>query len=65
MTGSVSVEGGFVVIRIPLDDAHSFCVALDECPCRATKSTATSSIRVRIKLAIGRAIEKALGKPRA
>lgn len=55
---SVIPEGDTVVIRLPRDDVHSLRVALAECPCRAPKSTATQSIRVRLNKALGRALSR-------
>lgn len=45
---SILQEDGFAVIRIPLEDVHSLRVALAPCPCRAAKSTSTSTIRERL-----------------
>lgn len=53
---SVKLDGGDVVIRLPRDDAHSFMVALAECPCRAVKSNATKEIRVRLCKALARLV---------
>ena len=53
-TAGVRVEHGMAVIRIPLGEVHAFRVALAECPCRATKSTGTASIRTRLAQALGR-----------
>ena len=50
---SVRIEAGMAVIRIPIDQIHGLRVALAECPCRATKSTATRSIRQRLERALG------------
>lgn len=54
--GSVKRDGSDIVIRIPAGDAHSLCVALEACPCKATKSLATADIRERLKSAITRAL---------
>lgn len=51
--GSVRIEDGMLVIRMPLAEAHGLRVALAECPCRAPKSTETMNIRQRISKAIG------------
>lgn len=51
---SVRVEGGMVVIRLPLTEAHGLRVALAECPCRAPKSNETMNIRQRLAKALGR-----------
>ena len=54
--GGVKLEGDDIVIRIPRDEGHGFCVALAECPCRATKSAATAAIRLSVKKAVAKAI---------
>ena len=51
---SVRVEGGVVVIRLPVGEAHGLRVALAECPCRAAKSNETANIRQRLVKALGR-----------
>lgn len=51
---SVKIEGGMLVIRMPVAEAHGFRVALAECPCKAPKATATKNIRQRLSQAIGR-----------
>lgn len=56
--GSVKIEGGELVIRMPADKAPGLRVALAECPCKATKSTATQSIRAGLSMAIGQAISE-------
>lgn len=53
-SASVRIEDGIVVIRLPLYDAHGLRVALAECPCKASKSNATKSIRQRLATALGR-----------
>lgn len=53
---SVKRDGEYILIRLPRDDAHSFMVALAECPCRAVKSNATREIRVRLSKALARLI---------
>lgn len=50
---SVRVEGGYAVVRIPLDQVHGMRVALAECPCRAAKSFATADIRKNLERALG------------
>jgi hypothetical protein len=47
-----------IVIRLPVQDAHSLAVALAPCPCRSTKSTATTAIRERFCKALARATAK-------
>lgn len=51
--GSVAVEDGMAVIRLPLSKVHALRVALAPCPCRAPKSTATSDIRRRLARSLG------------
>ncbi|MGR3823832.1 hypothetical protein [Salipiger marinus] len=46
--GSITREGGFVVIRIPEDEVHGLVVSLEPCPCRASKSTSGVNLRARI-----------------
>lgn len=52
--GSVRVEDGMAVIRIPLGEVHGLRVALAPCPCRAPKSAETANIRQRLVMALGR-----------
>lgn len=52
--GSVTREGGFIVIRIPEEDGHSLRVALEPCPCKAAKSAGTLGIRQRLSQALAR-----------
>lgn len=52
--GSVKIEDGFAVIRVPLGDVHALRVALAECPCKSPKSNSTAKIRKRIATALGR-----------
>lgn len=54
ISGSVRVEGGYAVIRVPLDRLHALRVALEECPCKAAKSTATADIRAQLRAALAR-----------
>ena len=52
--GSVTVERGMAVIRVPLREVHGLRVALAECPCRAPKATSTATIRQRLDRALAR-----------
>lgn len=52
--GSVKREGGYAVIRVPLEDVHSLRVALAPCPCKATKSKGSAGIRWRLAKALGK-----------
>lgn len=51
---SVKFEDGFAVIRIPMSEVHGLRVVLAPCPCKATKSTETASIRERLDKALAR-----------
>ncbi len=53
-TPTVREDGDMVVIRLPRGDADDLRVGLAPCPCKATKSTATSDIRARLSKALGR-----------
>ena len=52
MTCTARLEGDDVVVRIPIAQAHSLCVALEECPCKMPKSNSTKDIRQRLKTAL-------------
>lgn len=54
--GSVKREGGFVVIRVPIEEAHGLRVALAPCPCKGAKSISTASIRWRLAKALGKVV---------
>ena len=54
MSRSIKVEDGHAVIRIPLDEVHGLRVAMQGCPCRATKSNSTRDIRESIGKALAR-----------
>ncbi|QIR85025.1 hypothetical protein [Paracoccus sp. AK26] len=56
---TVRIEEGFAVIRVPLSEVHGLRVCLADCPCRATKSTATQDIRRRLSKALGLLQQKA------
>lgn len=58
---AVRVEDGFAVIRLPLDQIHGLRVALAECPCKASKSTATQAIRHRLSRALGQ-LQQRIGR---
>ena len=51
--GSVAVEDGMAVIRLPLSQVHALRVALAPCPCRAPKSRSTNDIRQRLARSLG------------
>ncbi len=52
--GTVTVERGMAVIRLPLSEVHGLRVVLADCPCRATKSTGTTTIRRALDRALAR-----------
>lgn len=54
MTNSVRKEGDKVIITMDASEAHGLRVALEECPCKSTKSTATKEVRQRLKDALAR-----------
>lgn len=54
MTGSITRDGEYAVIRIPMDEVHALRVALHPVPAGATTSTATQSIRDRLDKALAR-----------
>lgn len=47
-------EGDMDVIRIPMKDLHGWRVALNPCPCKATKSSETDQMRMSLVKALGR-----------
>ena len=53
--GSIKRENGYVVIRVPVAEAHSLRVALQECPCKSNKSASTKTIRQRLRVGPARA----------
>ena len=55
MKSGATIEGEYLVIRVPLDRAHSVRVAMSDCPCRATKSNATKRVREWISGEIAKA----------
>ncbi len=55
MKSGATIEDGYLVIRVPLDRAHSVRVAMADCPCRATKSDATKRVREWISGEIAKA----------
>lgn len=52
--GSITRDGEYAVIRIPIEDVHPLRVALETCPCKAVKSNSTASIRERLLKGLGR-----------
>jgi hypothetical protein len=59
MTGSVRIEAGDVVIRVPVAELHTLRVVLAGCPCRATKAADTQALRDRLDKALARVQDKA------
>ena len=55
--GSITREGDFIVIRLPLDEVQALRVALEPCPCKATKSNGTLNIRQRLSKALARVLK--------
>ena len=53
-TGTITRDGEYAVIRIPLSEVHGLRVALEPCCCLASKSTATADIRRRISCGLAR-----------
>jgi hypothetical protein len=51
---SVKREGDEAVIRLPMSEVHALRVALEPCPCKASKSKSTQDIRARLCGALGR-----------
>ncbi len=62
MPATIRRDGPDAVIRVPMDEVHGLRIALQPCPCKATKSTATASIRVRLDKGLARLQEAAHGK---
>lgn len=56
---SIKREGDTAVIRIPMSEVHNLRVSLEECPCKAPKSTV--GIQRRKALAAGLAKLEARG----
>lgn len=56
MAGSITREGDFIIVRLPLDEVHSLRVALQPCPCKAPKSHTTAEIRKRLEKGLARAM---------
>lgn len=54
MTGSITRDGDYAVIRIPMSEVHALRVALHPVQAGATISTATQSIRDRLDKALAR-----------
>ena len=61
--GRLSIEGDIGVIRIPLSQIHALRVALQPCPCRGTKSTATTDMRQRLEKALAQLQAKGGHRP--
>ena len=52
--GSITRDGEYAVIRVPMSEVHSLRVALEPCPCKGAKSTSTAAIRERLAKGLGR-----------
>lgn len=54
--GSITRDGEYVVIRVPVSEVHPLRVALQPCPCRGAKSAGTAAIRDRLDRGLARAM---------
>jgi hypothetical protein len=54
--GSITRDGAFIVVRIPIKQAHELRQALQPCPCKAPKSIRTGDIRLRLQQGLARAM---------
>ena len=59
---SVTLDGEYAVIRIPMNEVHGLRVALAPCPCKGPKAEGTSSIRDNLSRALARLQEQWGGK---
>lgn len=57
MTSTARREGDHVIVTIPIEEVHELRVALQPCPCKSTKSHATTRIRERFVRGLGMAVE--------
>ena len=57
MTATARREGDYVILTVPIEEVHELRVALQPCPCKSTKSHATTRIRERFVRGLGMAIE--------
>ncbi len=60
--GSITREGDYAVIRVPMREVHGLRVALTPCSCRAAKSNATKTIRERLDIGLARLEAKGVGR---
>lgn len=56
MTSTAIRDGDKIIITVPVEDAQSLRVALQPCPCRASKSASTAGIRERFVRGLGMAL---------
>lgn len=56
MSASITRDGTDILIRMPVADVQSLRVALQPCPCRATKSHSTRDIRARLDRGLAAAL---------
>lgn len=49
-------EGENVIVTIPIKEVHELRVALQPCPCKSTKSHATTQLRERFVRGLGMAV---------
>lgn len=57
-SGGIRIEDGMVVIRMPMEDAHSFRVALEPCPCKGPKTISNQDMRKRLSQGLAHALSK-------
>lgn len=50
-------EGENVIVTIPVEEVHELRVALQPCPCKSTKSHATTRLRERFVKGLGMAVD--------
>lgn len=50
-------EGDNVIVTIPVEEVHDLRVALQPCPCKSTKSHATTRLRERFVKGLGLAVD--------
>jgi hypothetical protein len=54
--GSITRDGDYIVIRLPVSEVHGLRVALQPCPCKGAKSAGTAAIRDRLDRGLARAM---------
>lgn len=56
MTATAIRDGDNIIVTIPVSEAQALRIALQPCPCKATKSHATAAIRDRFVRGLGMAM---------